>query len=147
MGDELIEYTLNKLYWNIPYFIQIIFSKLAEDYDDNITKENIDIAYRKLCSENYLSTWSERLVEYREYEVSARLILKLLSTQPAGMKRESMLNNLMTGQDATKIEIVDYTLSKVLEMLENDGYIMKKDSLRMFRSPLLRDYWFDRFVQ
>ncbi len=147
MSEELIEYTLNKLYWNIPYFIQIIFSKLVEGYDDKITQEDIDIAYRKLCSENYLSTWSERLVEYREYEVPARQILKLLSTQPAGVKRESMLNNLMTGQDATKIEVVDYTLSKVLEMLENDGYIMKKDSLRMFRSPLLRDYWFDRFVQ
>jgi hypothetical protein len=51
-----------------------------------------------------------------------------------------MLNNLMTGQDASKIEAVDYTLSKGLE------YIMKKDSLRMFPSPLLRDYWFDRFV-
>lgn len=98
MNDELVEYTLNKLYWNIPYFIQIIFSNLAENYADKIT-------------------------------------------------REDMLNNLMTGQDASKIEAVDYTLSKVLAMLENDGYIMKKDALRMFRSPLLRDYWFERFVQ
>lgn len=51
-----------------------------------------------------------------------------------------MLNNLMTGQDVSKIEAVDYILSKVLE------YIIKKDALRMFCSPLLRDYWFDRFV-
>lgn len=147
MSDELVEYTLNKLYWNIPYFIQIIFSNLAEDYEGKITQEDIDAAYRKLCSENYLSTWSERLVEYGEYELPARQILKLLATMPEGIEREGMLNNLMTGQDASKIEAVDYTLSKVLAMLENDGYIMKKDALRMFRSPLLRDYWFDRFVQ
>ena len=147
MSDELVEYTLNKLYWNIPYFIQIIFSNLAEDYEGKITREDIDTAYRKLCSENYLSTWSERLVEYGEYELPARQILKLLATRPEGIERESMLNNLMTSQDASKIEAVDYTLSKVLAMLENDGYIMKKDALRMFRSPLLRDYWFDRFVQ
>ena len=147
MSNELVEYTLNKLYWNIPYFIQIIFSNLAEDYEGKITQEDIDTAYRKLCSENYLSTWSERLVEYGEYELPARQILKLLATRPEGIERESMLNNLMTGQDASKIEAVDYTLSKVLAMLENDGYIMKKDALRMFRSPLLRDYWFDRFVQ
>lgn len=147
MSDELIECTLNKLYWNIPYFIQIIFSNLAEDYADKITREDIDTAYRKLCSENYLSTWSERLVEYGEYELPARRILKLLATRPEGIEREGMLNNLMTGQDASKIEAVDYTLSKVLAMLENDGYIMKKDALRMFRSPLLRDYWFERFVQ
>lgn len=147
MSDELVKYTLNKLYWNIPYFIQIIFSNLAEDYEGKITQEDIDAAYRKLCSENYLSTWSERLVEYGEYELPARQILKLLATLPEGIEREGMLNNLMTGQDASKIEAVDYTLSKVLAMLENDGYIMKKDALRMFRSPLLRDYWFDRFVQ
>lgn len=147
MSDELVKYTLNKLYWNIPYFIQIIFSNLAEDYEGKITQEDIDAAYRKLCSENYLSTWSERLVEYGEYELPARQILKLLATLPEGIEREGMLNNLMTGQDASKIEAVDYTLSKVLAMLENDGYIMKKDAWRMFRSPLLRDYWFDRFVQ
>ena len=147
MGEELINYTLDKLHWNIPYFIQVIFSKLAEEYEDEVTRESIDIAYNKLCSENYLSTWSERLSEYREFEVPARQILKSLSTQPAGMERDAMLNILMTGQDASKVEEIDYLLSKVLEMLENDGYILKMDSIRAFRSPLLRDYWFNKFVQ
>lgn len=147
MSEELINYTLDKLHWNIPYFIQVIFSKLAEEYEDEVTKESIDIAYNKLCSENYLSTWSERLSEYREYEVPARQILKALSTQSVGLERDAMLNILMTGQDASKVEEVDYILSKVLEMLENDGYILKMDSIRTFRSPLLRDYWFYKFVQ
>lgn len=147
MSEELINYTLDKLHWNIPYFIQVIFSKLAEEYEDEITKESIDIAYNRLCSENYLSTWSERLAEYGEYEVPARQILKSLSTKPAGMERNTMLNVLMTGQDASKVEEVDYMLSKVLEMLENDGYILKMDSIRTFRSPLIRDYWFNKFVQ
>lgn len=79
--------------------------------------------------------------------MSARQILKTLSTQPAGLEREAMLNILMTGRDVSKIEEVDYTLSKVLEMLENDGYIIRKGSIRAFRSPLLRDYWFSKFVQ
>lgn len=147
MSEELINYTLDKLHWNIPYFIQVIFSKLAEEYEDEVTKESVDIAYNKLCSENFLSTWSERLAEYGEYEVPARQILKSLSTQPAGMERDTMLNILMTGQDVSKVEEVDYMLSKVLEMLENDGYILKMDSIRTFRSPLLRDYWFNKFVQ
>lgn len=147
MSEELINYTLDKLHWNIPYFIQVIFSKLAEEYEDEVTKESIDIAYNKLCSENYLSTWSERLSEYREYEVPSRQILKALSTQSAELEREAMLNILMTGQDASKVEEVDYILSKVLEMLENDGYILKMDSIRTFRSPLFRVYWFNKFVQ
>ena len=147
MNEELVNYTLDKLHLNIPYFIQVIFSKLTEEYEREITKESIDIAYDKLCSENYLGTWSERLSEYKEYEVPARQILKLLSTQPAGMERETMLNMLMTGQDISKVEEVDYVLSRVLEMLENDGYILRKNSIRAFRSPLLRDYWFHKFVQ
>ena len=147
MSEERINYTLDKLQWNIPYFIQVIFSKLAEDYEGEITQENIDMAYNKLCSENYLSTWSERLAEYREYEVPARQILKSLSTQSSGMERDSMLDILMTDQNVSMREQIDYTLSKVLEMLENDGYIVKKNSTRAFRSPLLRDYWFSKFVQ
>ena len=146
ISDELVGYTLDKLHWNIPYFIQVIFSKLVEEYDGEISKESIDVAYNKLCSENFLSTWSERLSEYREYEVLARQILKSLSTQSVGMKRDAMLNILMTGKDVAKVEEVDYRLSKVLEMLENDGYILRKDSIRAFRSPLLRDYWFNKFV-
>lgn len=145
--NDLVEYILQKLHWNIPYFIQIIFSKLVEEYEGEMTRESVDIAYWKLCSENYLSTWAERLVEYGEYELPARQLLKLLSAQPAGLERSVMLDKLMTGYDAAKIESVDYTLSKVLTMLENDGYIMKNDTRRTFRSPLLRDYWFNKFVQ
>jgi hypothetical protein len=44
-------------------------------------------------------------------------------------------------------ERVDYLLSKLLRMLENDGYIVKEDSLRRMRSPLLRDYWHYTFVE
>lgn len=147
MSDGLIHYTLDKLHWNIPYFIQVVFSKLAEEYEDEVTKENIDMAYNRLCSENYLSTWSERLSEYGEFELPARQLLKTLSTQRSGMDREAMMNVLMTGQDVSRVEEVDYLLSKVLEMLENDGYILKNASIRAFRSPLLRDYWFNKYVQ
>ena len=146
MNDEIINYILDRLSWNIPYFIQVIFSKLAEDYDGALTYDKVDAAYKKLCSENYLSTWSERLGEYQEYELPARHILKLLSTQPAGVERNILLDRLMTGQEPSNVEKVDLALSKILEMLENDGYIMKNGALRTFRSPLLRDYWFDRFV-
>ena len=147
MNDEIINYILDRLSWNIPYFIQVIFSKLAEDYDGALTYDTVDAAYKKLCSENYLSTWSERLGEYQEYELPARHILKLLSTQPAGVERNILLDRLMTGQEPSNVEKVDLALSKILEMLENDGYIMKNGALRTFRSPLLRDYWFDKSVR
>ena len=36
-----IDYTLKKLHWNIPYFIQVLFSKLADEFDQEITKDSI----------------------------------------------------------------------------------------------------------
>lgn len=147
MSEDIINYSLDKLHWNIPYFIQIIFSKLLEEYNGEINRGNIDSAYDKLCSENYLNTWSERLVEYMEYEIPARQILKSLSINPLGLDREKMFDILMTGQNTSSFDEVDHMLSKVLEMLENDGYILKKGGIRVFRSPLLRDYWYNKFVQ
>ena len=76
----------------------------------------------------------------------ARQILKELSTRPSGAERNALLDKLMTGQDPSKVDSMDLTLSKVLDMLENDGYIMRNGSLRTFRSPLLRDYWLNKFV-
>ena len=146
MSNNVIDYILDKLSWNIPYFIQVIFSKLSEEYYEELTTDSVDAAYKKLCSENYLGTWSERLVEYQEYELPARQILKVLSTQPSGVERNVLLDRLMTGQDSSKVESVDLILSKTLDMLENDGYIMRNGSLRTFRSPLLRDYWLNKFV-
>lgn len=147
MDEESIIYALEKLHWNIPYFIQILFSKLRDNYTGAVSKEDIDTAYRQLCSESYLNTWSERLVEYREMEKPARLILNGLSARKSGLRRETLLGILMTGQDPSHAGETDLLLSKVLEMLENDGYLLRKGSVRSFRSPLLRDYWYGKFVQ
>lgn len=147
MDEESIIYALEKLHWNIPYFIQILFSKLRDNYTGAVSKEDIDTAYRQLCSESYLNTWSERLAEYREMERPARLILNGLSARRSGLRRETLLGILMTGQDPSNAGETDLLLSKVLEMLENDGYLLRKGPVRSFRSPLLRDYWYGKFVQ
>lgn len=147
MDEESRIYALEKLHWNIPYFIQILFSKLRDNYTGAVSKEDIDTAYGQLCSESYLNTWSERLAEYREMERPARLILNGLSARRSGLRRETLLGILMTGQDPSNAGETDLLLSKVLEMLENDGYLLRKGPVRSFRSPLLRDYWYGKFVQ
>ena len=147
MDEESIIYALEKLHWNIPYFIQILFSKLRDNYTGAVSKEDIDTAYGQLCSESYLNTWSERLAEYREMERPARLILNGLSARRSGLRRETLLGILMTRQDPSNAGETDLLLSKVLEMLENDGYLLRKGPVRSFRSPLLRDYWYGKFVQ
>lgn len=147
MEEETVSYAMDKLQWNIPFFIQLLFSKIRDDYSGSVSKTDIDKAYTALCSESHLNTWSERLAEYREMEHPARLVLNGLSARKLGLKRGTLLNMLMTGRDPAQIEKMDMVLSRVLEMLENDGYLLRKGQVRTFRSPLLRDYWYGKFVQ
>lgn len=147
MNEDLIEYALDKMHWSIPYFIQLLFSKLRDNYGGSISKRDVDLAYKSLCSESYLNTWSERLVEYRDFEVPARVILNAISATKNGLGRETLHAILMTDKDPSCSGKIDLDLSKLLEMLENDGYILRKGSVRVFRSPLLRDFWYGKYVQ
>lgn len=148
-SDEQIDYILEKLGWNLPYFIQIYFSKinqLIKIYDKNIDNEAFDQAYTNLINEKELNTWDERLREYNELEQYARLLLKNLSKVKEGESRNNLQNMLYPKiNDEEKTENV---LNKLLYMLKNDGYIMDNIEARYtFRSPLLRDFWFNRFAK
>jgi len=45
------------------------------------------------------------------------------------------------------IEKIEYSISKTLNMLKNDGYLAELNGKYIFRSPLLRDFWHARFVR
>jgi len=148
-SDEEINHMLKKLGWNLPYFIQILFSninQLIQVQELSMSIETINEAYEQLTSESHLNTWDERLTEYADYENYVRLILKDLSKKQEGANRDILFGLLFAKiNDEDQVEIV---LSKLLRMLQNDGYlIIKEDEKYVFRSPLLRDFWYNRFVR
>lgn len=146
LSDEVIEYKLDKLGWLLPYFIQILFFKfyhLVQVEDREIAIETVDEAYNLLISEKHLNTWEERLKEYNVLEGYARELLKRLSNNKVGESRSTLfsyLNTKIKNQEKT-----DLILSKLLYMLQNDGYLIEEELKYTFRSPLLRDFWFNRF--
>ncbi len=147
--DEHIAYTLEKLGWNLPYFIQILFSNIdqfVKIQGKDISEETINEAYLRLINEKHLNTWDERLNEYGDYEIYSRLVLKNLSKIKEGENRANLFNVLYAKiEDEEKTEQV---LNKLLYMLRNDGYIIDTKELKYaFRSPLLRDFWYNRFVR
>lgn len=148
LSDEVIEYKLDKLGWLLPYFIQILFFKfyhLVKVEDREIAIETVDEAYNLLTSEKHLNTWEERLKEYNQLEIFARELLKRLSNNKEGESRSvlfSFLNAKINDEDRT-----DSILSNLLNMLQNDGYLIEEELKYTFRSPLLRDFWFKRFVK
>ena len=72
-------------------------------------------------------------------------LLKHICQENQGSRRENLINVLSAQHQ--NIEEVESAVSHLLYMLKNDGYLMEENSLYLFRSPLLRDFWFNRFVK
>ena len=146
--DYHIQYILDKLVWHLPFFIQILVEKinfLVCVEGKQLTNNTVDEAYNRLITENHFNTWDERLKEYNEYEDNARKILKSC-TLPHGENRENLLANLSANKSDIDIDKMETILSKLLNMLKNDGYLAEHNGKYIFRSPLLRDFWYNRFI-
>ena len=145
--EENIQYILDKLKWHLPFFIQILVEKInflvcveGRQFSNDI----IDEAFNRLLIEKHFNTWDERLKEYDGYESIAREILKLC-TSDDGRSRKNLLANLSSAK-TYNIEKIETDLAKLLEMLQNDGYLMENAGKYIFRSPLLRDFWYKRYM-
>lgn len=147
--DDVVNQTLDLLQWPIPYFIQLLIDRLISNKEGSgkTTVDMIDVtsAIDKLSHSDYFITWDERLDEYRDLESLSRLILNNLSLSSDGLSKEILLRIAMNGKEPTEEPTISKNLAKVLEMLEHDGYIMRKDGNRIFRSPLLRNWWRHKF--
>lgn len=139
MSDDLQQYLLAKIGWNIPYFIQLLLSKLPQGC---ISQEKIDQAYETLLLTGSFDTWNERLnKEYGVNEKAAKIILSYLCTSQEGKGRENILNYLQ----AIIPDFESDRLGILLRSLVTDGYLAKADGRYRFHSPLLRDYWKNTF--
>lgn len=148
ISDKDINYMLEKLGWWLPYFLQILHYKinyLVKIQDFPINKSTIDTAYEQLSSENHLNIWDERLTDFGEYESYARKVLNHLCQTKTGASRGILIEKIQT--PTTDSEAAELLTAKLLNMLQNDGYLIENQQKYLFRSPLLRDFWFNRFIK
>lgn len=147
ISDGIAEKIVTKLDYCLPYFLQLIFEKinsLAKIEEVPLDIAIVDMAYKILTEEDHFNTWVERITEqYGENEANAFAILKLICEEKTGTSRSNILNNLMA--KGIEINNAEATTSKLIYMLHNDGYLLEENKLYRFRSPLLRDFWFNRF--
>ena len=146
-SDEIIDYMLEKLKWKLPYFIQVLFKSVVDLYDERkLSTDTVDRAYNELINSTHFDTWSERLSYYPEDETYTRLILNELSKSKDGISRDGLQNLI---RNKIKNEEKSATiLTQLLRRLINDGYIMVNDENKyLFRSPLLRDFWYNGFIR
>jgi uncharacterized protein len=150
LTDEVRQAILDKIKYYLPYFIQVLFGKINELVETEELTADIALverAYNTIIEETHFNTWDERLKEqYGAIKSDAYLLLRHICQERGGSKRENLivLLNRVYGSDTEKAE---EHLSKLLYMLKNDGYLMEENGLYYFRSPLIRDFWYNRFVR
>jgi hypothetical protein len=135
VNAEIKRYILDKIGWNIPFFIQLLLSRLPAG---EITKADIDEAYCHLLQTGSFDTWHERLnIEYGKNKEVAKLILKYLCVNVDGKTRDEIYNHIYAKIPSFEND----ELGLLLRALMTDGYLVKDGEQYKFRSPLLRDYW------
>jgi hypothetical protein len=149
LNDAVRQAMLDKVRYFLPYFLQILFEKISaivKIEKAGINAELVVNAYQALLDESYLNTWVERLKEqYGDLEKDAFALLKHICQEKNGSKRDNLLNILQKRHNDP--DIAEDRLSTLLYMLRNDGYLMDEAGLYHFRSPLIRDFWHNRFVR
>lgn len=149
LTTEIQEIIIEKLSFCLPFFLQLMFEKinyLHKIEDLNVDSQIVTIAYNALIEEKHFNTWVERIDEqYGDLGNAAYTLLRHICQAKEGSKRKSLVAVLSKKiQDSEEVE---KKVSSLLYMLKNDGYLIEQNNLYLFRSPLLRDFWFNRFVK
>jgi len=143
LGPELRREICDHAEWLIPYHLQVIFSSLRECSGGRTpSKTHLSQAIEALLArKTYFNSWVERLREAlgTPEDKFARLVLATCAHDPRGATMSSLSQCLM-------VQIPDLaerttTLSWLLDVLLNDGYLVKHQGRWRFRSGHLRRYW------
>jgi|APTNR8051073442_1049403.scaffolds.fasta_scaffold00790_8 AAA+ ATPase superfamily predicted ATPase len=149
LTEEVRQGVLDKIGYLLPFFIQVLFGKIHELISleqHPVNKALVDQAYANIIEESHLNTWVERLKEqYGDLETDAFLLLRHICQEKKGSKRSNLLDLLQHKHN--DLDKAEDRLSTLLYMLKNDGYLMDEGGFYYFRSPLIRDFWHNRFVK
>lgn len=149
--DKQIDAVLTKIGWKLPFFIQSFFQYYqlgikSGQYVEVPIEEVTDSIIGQIIREHQVSSWSERLSGYGKYERPAQALLNYLC-QPSHRSQRSHLETVIAPA-CPNGEDVGIIYAEVRQLLENDGYLMETaEGEVVFRSPIIREYWFTKFVK
>jgi hypothetical protein len=143
---------IGRVGWCLPHHLQIVFHALVDSGTTKADAAAIDAAFTHLLLPNSLSqfdTWRQRLEEQfnQSDATAAKDILRHLCRHADGRKRAQVFNALMSTRQTADPGVVEAQLSRLLLMLQRDGYLLESKGRYAFRSFLLREYWHRREVR
>jgi len=142
LEDSVREHILARVGWPIPHYLQLIFHKLRDHSKPR--SADVNAAVETLLDPHHKSVfdyWRQRLRDEmgRPDADYATALLNASCRTPSGVRRsvfQQALNKAIPDADSREEK-----LRYVLDVLENDGYVVEHEKLWMFRSPLVREYW------
>ncbi|MDR1160916.1 MAG: hypothetical protein LBK45_01115 [Tannerellaceae bacterium] len=151
-SDEAKKCMLDKLGWHLPYYIQRLFQAVRRLEETDVSVNTVEKAYRNILDaagkDDYFKTIYQDLNNnYKDNKEYARLLLDTISKSLKGSSVNVLKSLIFDKVDnAEKAETI---FKELLEKLKNDGYIMsdEKGKKYVFRSPLIRDFWYNRFMR
>jgi uncharacterized protein len=137
--------------WLIPYHLQVLFKSVrgyCEDQGIDPSRNAVDEAFEALLSptqRNYFDWWDERLTEElgSPHDGWIRDLLTACARDPRGCE-EATLRQVLAGH-VSDAAARTKELRWLVEVMENDGYVVRQGGRYRFRSSLLRRYWAERF--
>ncbi|MFT7578440.1 MAG: AAA+ ATPase superfamily predicted ATPase [Myxococcota bacterium] len=152
LNDAVRNRILLRVGWPIPFYLQVVFSKLHEHVMETaapLTPDMVDDVVKSLLSPTYrayFDYWRQRLTEELGRPDDARAVALLNAVAPdIDGVTTPILNQVLAKHIADPLER-DPKLRFLLDVLENDGYIVKEEGRYRFRSALLREYWVARVL-
>jgi len=136
--------------WPVPYYLQLLFNTVYEQVENKIQavdQQAVDKAFDTLLApahKAYFDYWRQRLSDELEQPDSAYAIrlLNSICQDKSGVSRQTLQQVL--SKVISDPEQKDEKLRYLLDVLENDGYLVVIEQRYCFRLALLREYWQQR---
>lgn len=140
---------IERVGWPLPHHLQIVFHAMKDAESKSADAAAVEAAFEHLLQPGNLSqfdTWRQRLDEQCSVAdaTTAKDALRHLCQHPKGRSRVQILNALMTTRQNADPAAVEDQLSRLLLMLQRDGYLLESKGRYAFRSFLLREFWHRR---
>ncbi len=144
---------VERLEWPLPYYLQLIFSELLDFVEEGkkaTEPATVNAIFERLLDpahKNYFDYWRQRLHEElgSPDDGNAIALLNAICRTPQGAPKETL--RAMLAQRIHDPDERDTRLGYLLDILENDGYLIRNEKSYRFRLPLLREYWRRRVAQ
>ena len=143
LNEAVRRHIVSRVGWPAPYYIQLVFHELRS-IQGSVTAAHVDGAIEDLLGPYHRNTfdyWRQRLFDElgKEHAEHAVAVLNLCCRTAEGAPGAAL--NLSLAADLTDPRRREEETRYLLDVLQNDGYLVESGNRLLFRSPLLREYW------